>query len=88
MYDWGNKFHGEKFGDYEVFHTDDDDQGEIVRIVKSKELAKEGTCGYNVDVKSNKKLTTPGGLKESVINILKENPNYTVDEIYEKLYES
>lgn len=32
---FGNKYHGKKYGDYEVFHTDDDDQGEIVRFVKS-----------------------------------------------------
>jgi hypothetical protein len=33
---FGDKYHGQKFGDYEVFHVDDDDQGEIVRIVKLK----------------------------------------------------
>ena len=32
--DFGFKNHGKKFGDYEVFHVDDDDRGEIVRIVK------------------------------------------------------
>ena len=37
--DFGNKMHGKKFGDeYEVFHTDDDDRGEIVRIVKSDSI--------------------------------------------------
>jgi hypothetical protein len=36
MFDFGNKMDGKKFGDYEVFHTDDEDRGEIVRIVKSK----------------------------------------------------
>jgi len=35
---FGDKFHGEKFGEYEVFHTDDDDRGEIVRIVKSDSI--------------------------------------------------
>lgn len=34
MADFGNKYHGQVLGDYEVFHTDDDDQGEIVRIIK------------------------------------------------------
>ena len=32
--DFGNKY-GELL-DYEVFHTDDDDRGEIVRIIKLK----------------------------------------------------
>ena len=36
---YGNKYHGKKFGDeYEVFHTDDEDRGEIVRIVKSSSI--------------------------------------------------
>ena len=30
--------HGEKFGEYEVFAVDDDDRGEIVRIVKSDSI--------------------------------------------------
>jgi hypothetical protein len=30
--------HGEKFGEYEVFHVEDDDRGEIVRIVKSDSI--------------------------------------------------
>tara|TARA_S200002703_G_C3736620_1_gene226457 strand:- start:302 stop:553 length:252 start_codon:yes stop_codon:yes gene_type:complete len=38
MADFGNKHHGQVLGDYEVFHTDDDDQGEIVRIVKKDRL--------------------------------------------------
>ncbi len=35
--DWGNKYDGEIYGeflDYEVFHTQDDDRGEIVRIIR------------------------------------------------------
>ena len=36
---FGNKYHGKKFGDeYEVFAVDDDDRGEIVRIVKSDSI--------------------------------------------------
>ena len=38
---FGDKLHGEKIYGYEVFATDDDDRGEIVRIVKSDKL-KEG----------------------------------------------
>ena len=40
MADWGSKHSGKKYGEYEVFHTDDDDQGEIVRIVKSSKISK------------------------------------------------
>ena len=36
--DFGRKMHGEKFGEYEVFAVDDDDRGEIVRIVKSDSI--------------------------------------------------
>jgi len=39
LVDFGNKYDGQKYGeflDYEVFHTEDDDRGEIVRIVKTK----------------------------------------------------
>lgn len=40
MANWGSKHSGKKYGEYEVFHTDDDDQGEIVRIVKSSKISK------------------------------------------------
>ena len=39
-FNFGDKFHGKKFGEYEVFHTDDDDRGEIVRIVKSDSISR------------------------------------------------
>ena len=35
---FGKKYQGQKYGEYEVFATDDDDRGEIVRIIKSKNL--------------------------------------------------
>ena len=35
---FGNKYHGKKFGDYEVFHVDDDDRLDIVRVIKSSKL--------------------------------------------------
>mgnify|MGYP005994260153 FL=1 len=38
LLDFGNKYHGQKLGEYEVFHVDDDDQGELVRIIKSDRL--------------------------------------------------
>lgn len=31
--DFGDKYHDQNFGEYRVFHVDDDDQGEIVRII-------------------------------------------------------
>jgi hypothetical protein len=40
MFNWGDQNHNKKFGEYEVFHTDDDDRGEIVRIVKSKSIGR------------------------------------------------
>ena len=35
---FGNKMHGKVFGDYEVFSVDDDDRGEVVRIVKTDSI--------------------------------------------------
>ena len=37
---FGNEFHGKKFGEYEVFAIDDDDRGEVVRIVKSSSISR------------------------------------------------
>lgn len=39
-FNFGDKYHGQTFGDYEVFHTDDEDRGEIVRIVKSSRIGR------------------------------------------------
>ena len=41
LFNFGTELHGEKIFDYEVFHTDDDDRGEIVRIVKSDSIMRE-----------------------------------------------
>jgi len=39
---FGREMHGKKFGGgYEVFHIDDDDRGEVVRIVKSSSILRE-----------------------------------------------
>ena len=38
LYDFGTKMQGKTFGEYEVFHTDDEDRGEIVHIVKSSSI--------------------------------------------------
>ena len=37
---FGSKYHGQTFGDYEVFHIDDEDRGEIVRIIKSSRIGR------------------------------------------------
>jgi len=37
---FGSKLGGKKLGEYEVFATDDDDRGEIVRIVKSDSISR------------------------------------------------
>jgi|TARA_R110000796_G_scaffold188277_1_gene305159 hypothetical protein len=39
-FNWGDDNHGKKFGEYEVFHIEDDDRGEIVRIVKSDSISR------------------------------------------------
>ena len=41
LFKFGNEYHGKKFGDYEVFHVDDDDRLDIVRIVKSSKLRED-----------------------------------------------
>ena len=56
--DFGSKLHGKKFGKYEVFATDDDDRGEIVRIVKSDSISKGGVDEMQVvNKKTNKDIT-------------------------------
>lgn len=40
LFNFGDKLHGKKMFDYEVFAVDDDDRGEIVRIVKSDSISK------------------------------------------------
>jgi hypothetical protein len=56
--DFGSKLHSKKFGKYEVFATDDDDRGEIVRIVKSDSISKGGVDEMQVvNKKTNKDIT-------------------------------
>ena len=38
---FGSKYHGQTYKGYEVFAVDDDDRGEIVRIVKSSSILRE-----------------------------------------------
>tara|TARA_R110000796_G_scaffold51097_2_gene120549 strand:+ start:1620 stop:2246 length:627 start_codon:yes stop_codon:yes gene_type:complete len=55
MFDFGDKLHGKKFGEFEVFHTDDDDRGEIVRIVKSNSIMRESVSEVSQKVFSQLK---------------------------------
>tara|TARA_R100001463_G_C3533496_1_gene221818 strand:- start:387 stop:1961 length:1575 start_codon:yes stop_codon:yes gene_type:complete len=49
LLNFGSELHGKKIFDYEVFHTDDDDRGEIVRIVKSDSISRGGVNEATVD---------------------------------------
>ena len=54
----------------EVYGEDRD--GELIGVSIDSALdhqMAEGTCGYDTDAKTGKKLTTPGGLKESAIEL-------------------
>tara|TARA_Y100000356_G_scaffold37961_1_gene28972 strand:- start:2711 stop:4198 length:1488 start_codon:yes stop_codon:yes gene_type:complete len=55
LFYFGNELHGKKFGEYEVFHIDDDDRGEIVRIVKSDQIMRSSGPIFpeNMEEKNN-----------------------------------
>ena len=53
-------------------------------LTLSKTLRKEGTCGYNEDMKGNK-LKTPGGLKETIEFVTENNPGITKEEIVKEV---
>ena len=63
--------------DIEDFHNGEevygeDNDGELIGVSIDSALdhqMAEGTCGYDTDAKTGKKLTTPGGLKESAIEL-------------------
>ena len=55
-------------------------------LTLSKTLRKEGTCGYNEDMKGNK-LKTPGGLKETIEFVTENNPGITKEEIVKEVQE-
>ena len=63
---FGDKLHGEKIYGYEVFATDDDDRGEIVRIIKSNKL-REDNVNEEMDPKEMKTGTYAG--KKVVIHM-------------------
>ena len=61
-----------------------DDKTKFVIDLKhllDKHVMKEGSCGYNEDVKTGKKLTTPGGLKEPIQVISENNLGITKEEL-------
>ena len=61
LFNFGDKLHGEKIFDYEVFHIDDEDRGEIVRIIKSDRINEEyKVAGRTVKLNKGKK---PKGIK-------------------------
>ena len=55
LFYFGNELHGKEFGEYEVFHIDDDDQGEIVRIVRSDQIMRSSGPVFpeNMEEKNN-----------------------------------
>ena len=63
---FGSELHGKKIFDYEVFATDDDDRGEIVRIVKSDSISRGGV-NEEMDPKEMKTGTYAG--KKVVIHM-------------------
>ena len=55
-------------------------------LTLSKTLRKEGTCGYDRDMNGNK-LTTPGGLKETIQFIAENYSGLTQEEIVQEVLE-
>lgn len=55
-------------------------------LTLSKTLRKEGSCGYNRNMEG-KKLTTPGGLKETIEFVTENNPGITKEEIVREVLE-
>tara|TARA_R100001480_G_scaffold100291_2_gene104219 strand:- start:72 stop:797 length:726 start_codon:yes stop_codon:yes gene_type:complete len=55
-------------------------------LTLSKTLRKEGSCGYNRSMEG-KKLTTPGGLKETIEFVMENNPGLTKEEIVKEVQE-
>ncbi len=66
LMNFGSELSGKKIFDYEVFHTDDDDRGEIVRIVKSDSISRGGV-NEEMDPKEMKTGTYAG--KKVVIHM-------------------
>ena len=56
------------------------------KLPKKQKKLPEGTCGYDTDVKSGKKLKTPGGLKENVGATLGPGPKAGPDGVKDNYY--
>jgi len=66
-----------------------DDKTKFVIDLKhllDKHVMKEGSCGYNRSMEG-KKLTTPGGLKETIQFVAENNPGFTKEEIIKEVQE-
>jgi len=55
-------------------------------LTLSKTLPKEGSCGYNRNMEG-KKLTTPGGLKETIEFVVENYSGLTQEEIVQEVLE-
>lgn len=67
-----------------------DDKTKFVIDLKhllDKHVMKEGSCGYNENVKTGEKLTTPGGLKETIQFVSETNPGITKEELAKEVQE-
>ena len=67
-----------------------DDKTKFVIDLKhllDKHVMKEGSCGYNENVKTGEKLTTPGGLKETIQFVSENNPGITKEELVKEVQE-
>ena len=55
LFYFGNELHGKEFGEYEVFAVDDDERGEIVRIVRSDQIMRSSGPVFpeNMEEKNN-----------------------------------
>ena len=57
---------------------------ELINQALSKTLRKEGSCGYNRSMEG-KKLTTPGGLKETIEFVAENYSGQTQEEIVQEV---
>ena len=84
LFDFGNANHGKSFGEYEVFHTDDDDRGEIVRIVKSDKISRKESVREESDVIDPvKEAVASKGQVESIISDALEDLSEDIADYYE-----
>jgi len=44
LMNFGSEMHGTEMGDYEFFHIDDDDRGEMVSLVRSDSIMRGGSA--------------------------------------------